>query len=146
MGLPRPGIHLESTDLIAKVDGSPSLIHSASTVSGLEFNHRNTLLYGYYGGLCIGRDSAIDTNGKLVGYGYSGSSAGQNRAAQEATFGFAQTFRKDAKYGALTFMGQYSYVVRNPWFVATGQPKEANINMVFLNLRYTLPGSAPAMK
>jgi hypothetical protein len=136
----------QAPDLIAKVDGSPSLIHADSTVSGLEYSHKNTLLYGYYGGLYVGRNVAIDTTDKPVGYGYTGAPAGQNRAVQEATFGFAQTFWKDAKYGALTFMGQYSYVLRNPWSVATGQPANASLNMVFLNLRYTLPGSAPAMK
>jgi len=135
----------QAPDLIAKVDGSPSLIHASSTVSGLEYTHKNTLLYSYYGGLYVGRNVAIDTNGKPVGYGYTGASAGQNRAVQEITAGFAQTFWKDAKFGALTFMGQYSYVLRNPWSVATGQPKEANLNMVFLNLRYTLPGSAPTL-
>ena len=136
----------QAPDLIAKVDGSPSLIHSASTVSGLEYTHKNTLLYGYYGGLYIGRNVAIDTNGTPVGYGYTGSSASQNRAIQEATFGFNQTLWKDAKYGALNFMGQYSYLARNPWSVATGKPNDANIDMVFFNLRYTLPGSVPAMK
>jgi hypothetical protein len=43
-------------------------------------------------------------------------------------------------------MGQYSYLVRNPWFIAAAAPRNANLNMVFLNLRYTLPGSAPAIK
>jgi len=149
----------QAPDLIAKGDGSPSLIHSGSTVSGIEYTHKNTLVYAYYGGLYVGRNFAIvpvtTTSGtppvtttKLTpfGYGYSGSSAGQNRAVQEATFGFNQTIWKDAKWGAVNFMGQYSYLNRNPWSVATGQPKEANINMVFFNLRYTLPGSAPAMK
>ena len=60
--------------------------------------------------------------------------------------GFSQTVCKDAKYGALNFMGQYSYLTRDPWFVVTGQPANAHLNMVFLNLRYTLPGSAPAQK
>jgi hypothetical protein len=136
----------QAPDLIAKVDGSPSLIHADSTVSGIEYTHKNTLIYSYYGGLYVGRNFTIDTSGKPVGYGYTGSSAGQNKSVQEATFGFAETFWKDAKYGALTLMGQYSYVTRNPWVVATGQPKDTHLNMVFLNLRYTLPGSAPAMK
>jgi hypothetical protein len=136
----------QAPDLIAKVDGSPSLIHADSTVSGIEYTHKNTLIYGYYGGLYVGRNVAIDTNGSPVGYGYAGASAGQNRAIQEGTFGFAQTLWKNPKYGALTFMGQYSYLQRNPWYVATGQPKEAHLNMAFLNLRYTLPGSAPSMK
>ncbi len=136
----------QAPDLIAKADGSPSLVHSGSTVSGVEYTQGNTLIYSYYGGAYVGRNVAIDTNGKPVGYGYSGSPAGQNRSVQQATFGFAQTFWKDTKYGALTFMGQYSYVTRNPWSVAPGQPRDALLNMVFFNLRYTLPGSAPATK
>jgi hypothetical protein len=73
-------------------------------------------------------------------------STGQNRNIQEITGGFSQTIVKDGKYGALNFMGQYSYVSRNPWFIATGAPEDAHLSMVFLNLRYTLPGSAPAQK
>ncbi len=135
----------QAPDLIAKADGSLSLIHASSTVSGFEFTHKNSLLYGYYGGIYIGRNTAIDTDGKLVGYGYSGSSAGQNRAIQEGTFGVIQTFWKDAKYGALSLITQYSYLTRNPWSVATGKPANADLHMVFVDLRYTLPGSAPTL-
>jgi hypothetical protein len=60
--------------------------------------------------------------------------------------GLTQTMWKDPKFGAVSLMTQYSYVLRNPWFVATGQPASALTNMVFVNLRYTLPGSAPTIK
>jgi hypothetical protein len=43
-------------------------------------------------------------------------------------------------------MAQYSYFTRAPWFVASGAPGNTHMNVVFLNLRYTLPGSAPAPK
>lgn len=132
-------------DLIARSDGSFSLVHASSTVSGFEYTHKNTLFYGYYGGVYIGRNVAVDSTGKLVGYGYTGSSNGQNRAIQEGTFGIIQTFWKDPRYGALSFISQYSYLTRNPWFVAAGAPANAATNMVFLDLRYTLPGAAPAM-
>jgi hypothetical protein len=133
-------------DLIVRTNGSPSLVHSGSAVEGFEYTHKNSLVYAYYGGIYVGRNAVLDTNGKPVGYGYPGSSSAQNRTVQEATFGLTQTLWKDATYGALQFMTQYSYVQRNPWAVALGQPKNANLNMVFLNLRYTLPGSAPAIK
>lgn len=136
----------QAPDLIARADGTPSPIHADSTASGFEYTNKNTLLFGYYGGLYVGRNVAIDTGGKPVGYGYAGSPAGQNRAVQEGTFGFNQTLWKDAKYGALNFMGQYSYLTRNPWAVASGQPANANLNMVFFDLRYSLPGAAPSMK
>jgi len=135
----------QAPDLIAHADGSLSLVHSGSTVTGFEFTQKKTMIYGYYGGIYAMRNTAIDTTGKYIGYGYTGSSAGQNRAIQEATFGFNQTIWKDAKWGAVNFMGQYSYLTRSPWYVASGQPLNANINMLFFNLRYTLPGSAPTM-
>ncbi len=133
----------QAPDLIAKVDGSPSPIKAGSTVSGFEFGHKNTLLYAYYGGLFITKNTDVDTNGKPIGYGYDGAPAAQNKSVQEATFGFAQTFWKDGKYGALTLMGQYSYVTRMPFSVATDQPANASLNMVFFNLRYSLPGAPP---
>ena len=135
----------QAPDLIARADGSISLIHASSTVSGFEYTHNKTMIYAYYGGLYVGRNAAIDTNGKPVGYGYTGAPNGQNRAIQEPTFGFNQTIWKDAKWGAVNFMGQYSYVQRNPWYVVPGQPLKASLNMVFFNLRYTLPGSAPTL-
>src|SRR5271157_3025135 len=135
----------QAPDLVANANGSITPLHSASTVSGFEFTSKRTLIYAYYGGIWIGRDPVIDTNGKYVGYGYIGSSSGQDRTIQEATIGFNQTFWKSGKYGALNFMGQYSYLSRDPWYVATGQPANANINMLFFNLRYTLPGSAPTL-
>jgi hypothetical protein len=136
-------------DLVVRSDGGLSLVHSGSTVDGFEFTHGNSLLYAYYGGTYIGKDVIVDTTGKtpaLVGWGYVGSASGQNRAIQEITFGFNQTLWKDPKYGALNFMGQYSYLVRNPWYVPNnGSPEDSHLNMVFLDLRYTLPGSAPTI-
>jgi hypothetical protein len=136
----------EAPDLIVHGDGTLSAIHAYSTVTGFEATvKKNTLLYGYYGGVYIKRNTTIDpANGKLVGYGYSGSPNSQNRSIQEATFGLTQTFWRDPKYGALQFMLQYSYLVRKPWFVAAGGLPDAHINMIFVNLRYALPGKAPS--
>ncbi len=141
-------IYGEAPDLIAHADGSISLVHSGSTVTGFEATYKKTQIYAYYGGIYIERNTAIDSNGKLVGWGMgSGSNAttAQNRLIQEATIGFNQTFWKSAKYGALNFMGQYSYLTRTPWYVPAGTPANANISMLFFNLRYSLPGSAPTM-
>ena len=135
-------------DVIVRPDGSLSPVHAESTVDGFEFNFKKTLLFGYYGGTFIRRDFAVDTSGAkpvLVGYGYPGSSSAQNRAIHEATFGWIQTFWKDPKYGALALITQYSYLTRDPWALATGAPSNASTNMIFLDLRYTLPGSAPTM-
>jgi hypothetical protein len=136
----------QAPDLIALADGSLSTVKSNSAIAGLEYTHVNTLLYGYYGGIWVDKNAAIDTGGKPIGYGYDGAPNGQNHRVEEYTIGFSQTFWRDGKYGALSLMGQYSYVKRVPWFVATGAPADATINMVFANLRYALPGSAPAIK
>ena len=134
----------QAPDAIIRGDGSPSFVHSFSDVTGFELKAGKTELYVYYGGVYINKNTAIDpANGKLVGYGFPGSPAGQNRSIQEATFGFTQTFWRDPKYGALQLMGQYSYLTRSPWAVPTGSPANAHTNMVFINLRYRLPGSAP---
>ncbi len=137
----------QAPDLVIKGNGDIGLVHASSTLSGFELTHKNTLLYGYYGGIYIGRYSVIDpASGKPVGYGYAESPSSQNRNIQEITFGFNQTFWKDPKYGALNLMGQYAYISRNPWFVAPGAPEDAHQNQVYLNLRYTLPGSAPTIR
>jgi hypothetical protein len=141
----------QAPDLVANANGSISLLHSGSTVTGFEYTQKKTLIYAYYGGIYIGRDTVIDTTKKLVGYGYTGSANSQNRDIQEATFGFNQAIWKNPKYGAVNFMGQYSYLTRDPWYVATAAsgapttPRDASINMLFLDLRYTLPGSAPTL-
>ena len=135
-------------DFVVRTDGSPSPIHAGSTVSGFEFTHGDAFFYGYYGAIYVLQDVITDTTGKLVGYGWvgAGASSSQNRTIQEGTLGFNQTLWKDARYGALNLMGQYSYLTRSPWSVASGAPRDALLNMVFLNLRYTLPGGAPNLE
>ena len=143
----------QAPDVIARADGSLSPVHAGSTLDGIEITQKKTLLYFYYGGIYVGRDYAVDADGKtFIGYGWpsnanntKGAASSQNRTVQELTFGFNQTIWKDAKWGAVNFMGQYSYNTRNPWQTLASQPANANDNMVYFNLRYTLPGSAPTM-
>lgn len=134
-------------DLVVRGDGSLSPVHSMSTVSGVEVIAGRMLFYSYYGGTYIGRNVAIDpANGKSVGYGFTGSGTGQNRAIQETTIGAVRTIWKNPAYGALALGGQYSYFFRNPWYVAPGALPQAESNTAFVSLRFTLPGAAPAIK
>ena len=134
-------------DLIIKANGEPSLVHSASTVSGFEYQaNANNLIDAYYGGAYVQKNTAIDLNGQFVGYGYDGSPSNHNRSIQEITLGYTRTFWRDPKYGALQFITQYSYVVRHPWSVAAGDPSGAHINIVYLDLRYLFPGAPPVLK
>ncbi|HVW83493.1 MAG TPA: hypothetical protein VHB50_02385 [Bryobacteraceae bacterium] len=134
----------QAPDLIVRGDGRLSLIHSGGTVDGVEATIKNTMLYAYYGGIYVQRNAAYDSTGKtLAGYGYTGAPNNQNRAINELTFGFNQTMWKNPRYGALNFMGQYEWMQRNPWYVALGAPKATHDNTIYINLRYTLPGSMP---
>lgn len=135
----------QGPDLIIKGDGSPSLVRSASTVSGLEYQATPTLaLYSYYGGAYYQKNIAIDpADGKQVGFGYVGSPSSHNRSVQQGTAGFSHVLWRDPSYGGLQWGIQYSYLVRHPWYVVPGQPGSAHLNMFFLNLRYLFPGSPP---
>ena len=139
-------------DLVVKTDGSLSLIHSGSTVTGFEATVDKTwIIFGYYGGVYVGRNTVIDTTSTLakkpfVGYGFAGSGNTQNRVIHEGTFGFNKTVWRDPKFGALQIIGQYSYLLRHAWFVAPNTPIDAHASLIFLDLRYVLPGSAPKVK
>ena len=132
-------------DVMINADGRPSLVHSASTVTGIEYQaNPNNLFNAYYGGAYIYRSNAIDTNGQFIGYGYPGSPSNHNRSLQQLTLGYTRTFWRDPNYGALQLVGQYSYVTRHPWSVPTGDPNVANTNFLYLSIRYVLPGAPPA--
>ena len=134
-------------DLIVRSNGDISPMHSGGFNEGVEFTHKNTLIYGYYGAVYVRRNVAFDANGtSLIGYGYRAAPNSQNKTVQEVTFGFNQTIWKDAKYGAINVMGQYAYFLRNPWYIAPNAPKSAHLNTIFFNIRYTLPGAPPAPK
>ncbi len=136
----------QAPDLIVRANGSPSLVHTGSTVTGFEWGVHHSMIFAYYGGIYVSRNAELDTNGAPMGYGYAGSPTGQNRSIQEGTFGLNQTLWSNPHYGALNFITQYSYLTRSPWNIPTAQPRNASLNMVFFDLRYSLPGSAPAIK
>jgi hypothetical protein len=123
-------------DVVVHADGSLSPVHSYSTVDGFETNFtKNDLISVLYGGAYFSRNTAIDATGKPIGFGFNGST--DNRNIQEITFDYQHTFWKNPNYGALTLITQYSYLLRQPWTI-NGQTS-AHTNMVWLNLRYTLP-------
>jgi len=135
-------------DLIINDDGSPSLVRAMSTVTGVEYQLQpKTLFYAYYGGAYFKRAVALDyATGLPVGFGYSGSPDGHNRAIQQATAGLSRVFWRNPSFGTLQFGAQYSYIFRNPWYAAPGHPASATLNTVYLNLRYLLPGSPPSYR
>jgi hypothetical protein len=128
-------------DFVVRTDGSLSLVHSYSTLDGMEAQvSKNTLLAFYYGGAYVGRNTTIDTTAAkpvLVGYGEPGAT--QNRSVQEISFDWIQTLWKSPTYGGLSLINQYSYVLRDPWAVIAPNQKSAHSNLVYISLRYTLP-------
>jgi hypothetical protein len=135
----------EGPALIIQGNGAPSLIHSMSTLDGLEYQATaNLKLWSYYGGTYIGRDVSIDpANGQPVGYGYTGAPDNHNRSIQEITAGFTRGFVMKPGYGTFQIIGQYSGIVRHPWYIAPTRPTGAALHMFYLTFRYVLP-PAPA--
>lgn len=126
-------------DLIVRADGTISPVHTYATLDGFEANvTKDTLISVLYGGDYFARNSAIDTNGKYIGYGYAGSPTNNNRNLQEVTFDIVRTLWKAPSYGALSLIGQYSYLWRDPWTIVNGQ-RNARTNLYYMDLRYTLP-------
>jgi hypothetical protein len=132
----------QAPDVVVNANSTLSLLHAGGTVDGFEARMGKFLLFAYYGGIYIARDTVVDVGGKLVGYGYTGSANSQNRSIQEGTFGFNQTMWANPRYGAINLIGQYEYLTREPWFVGTN-PKATHDNTIFFDVRYTLPGSMP---
>ena len=98
-----------------------------------------TKLYGYYGQTYIDKEFSQLTNGSFVGYGFPGSSNSNNKRIEEFTVGLAQVLWKSERYGDLKLLLQYSYLDRDPWFVAAGTPSSAHMHMAYLDIRYDLP-------
>ncbi|HEY2497659.1 MAG TPA: hypothetical protein VGK24_11355 [Candidatus Angelobacter sp.] len=126
-------------------NGEISLVHSASTTDGFEYQMtKKSMLYGYYGGAYFQRNFALDTStgakpNTFIGFGGPNSSTNNNRAIQEGTLGWVQTFWKNPQYGAFQLITQYSYLTRAPWFLPVNNPKNAHLGMAWADLRFTLP-------
>jgi hypothetical protein len=132
----------------AGTDINLSMVHAGAGSAGFEWRATPKQAFAvYYGADYYGRNFFPDTTntahpGAIIGYGGPGSPNTNNRAIQQATFDWLQTFWKHPRYGALQTYVQYSYLTRNPWFVAPTNPKDAHLNMVYGGFRYVLPSSA----
>jgi hypothetical protein len=127
---------------------APSLVHAGAGSVGFEWiaNPRSAFAV-YYGADYFGRNFFPDTTntaapGTIIGYGGPGSANTNNRAIQQVTFDWLQTFWKSDMHGALQYYTQYSYLTRAPWFVDPGAPKNAHLSMVYAGIRYVLPSTS----
>jgi hypothetical protein len=121
-----------------------SMVHAGSALVGAEATAKNSLFGFYYGGFYFQRNSFADVTSPLVvkpiiGFGGINSPNSANRAIQQASLEWTQTFWKNPQYGAVVLVTQTSYLTRAPWFVALGAPKNAHLVMGFASVRYVLP-------
>ena len=137
-------------DVIVKPDGTLSPVRSGSAIFGYEWQAtRKLIIDGYYSGAYFWRNYRTTTSALgapcgsastfCVGFGFPGSANTNNKDYQEATIGFVPTIWSSPNYGRLQFISQFSYVVRAPWNVPAGSPKNAHSFISFVNLRYILP-------
>ncbi len=136
-------------------------VHAGNGLFGFELQPNPKTLFGaYYGAAYFQRNTFPDVSSPGVlltpiacapgqplqtktcigfgGFGETGAST-QNRALQEGTFDWTQTFWRNPQYGAVLLVTQVSYLTRAPWFVPAGAPKNAHLTMGFLSVRYVLP-------
>ncbi|HEY2857344.1 MAG TPA: hypothetical protein VGJ21_02880 [Terracidiphilus sp.] len=117
------------------------LLHSGSGIAAAEWRAtHNTIASLTFSSAYFGRQFSTDpSTGKLVGYGFLGSSNTNNRALEEGTFSTQTTLWRQPGYGAVQMITQSSYILRAPWYVAPGTPRDAHIFSGYANLRYVLP-------
>ena len=138
-------------DVVVTPTGMLSAVHAGSAVGGFEWQTTPSFLVdGYYSGAYFWRNFDVTTKALgtpcspggteyCTGFGFVGSANTNNRDYQEGTIGFIPTIWSSPNYGKLQFISQFSYVVRTPWYVAAGQPKNAHAFITYLNVRYIIP-------
>jgi hypothetical protein len=127
-------------DAVVAPDGSISPVHSMSGITGFEYQIRPAaMVYGYYSGAYFRRNYFMVAPGSYLGFGYPGSSTSANRQIQEATAGYAHTLWKTPNFGVFQVMGQYAYVTRSPWYVASPADGEMHTHMIYAGLRFVIP-------
>ena len=115
------------------------LIYSYADMLGFEWDAvPTTKIYGYYGSAHFGSRTAKQ-GATWIGYGFPTSATTNNKLIEEYTLGLAQILWKSPTAGDLKVLAQYSYLDRDPWYVAAGTPASAHINMFYVDLRYDLP-------
>ena len=137
-------------DVVVKPDGTLSPVRSGSAIFGYEWQLTPQLVVdGYYSGAYFWRNYRTTTSALgapcgsvsafCVGFGFPGSANSDNKDYQEATIGLTPTIWSSPNYGRLQFISQFSYIVLAPWYVPSGNPKNAHAFISFVNLRYIIP-------
>ena len=136
-------------DLVVKPDAtattlSLSPVKSQSYLGGLEWGiGASNVIAAYYGVVRFDENSFIDTTSPLpnrtAGFGGNNSPNSANQELSEVSADWAHTFYSQPGKGGVQGILQVSHASRHPFFVVTGAPDKAQVNMVFYSLRYLLP-------
>lgn len=118
-------------------------LHSGSAISSVEWDVTKKLtVAALASGAYFQRRYGLDpyyAKATYIGYGFPGSANSNNRVIKEVTFDTVTSLWKNPLYGGLQLTTQSSYVLRAPWYVAAGAPKDAHEFVQFVNMRYILP-------
>jgi hypothetical protein len=151
------------SDATARPDGHLALIRSYQSLGTLEYHAKKFDIYSNVGGEYAERNAVLNAAGTGgVGYGSPlfsnsgcatetlpttatgfapgapGSCTGDTRNLVEGTVGFWYRFYKGPK-GTIQWGPQFSYIVRNTWYGATGISPHVDEPMVLTSFRYYLP-------
>lgn len=128
-------------------DANISPVTGASGVLGAEWKITPDDLAAAYGGAAFFHRNFVydptNPNNAFVtpnvGFGGPNSANSNSRVVKEISVDYMHTFWQDPQYGAMQAGAQFGVVVREPWFVAPGAPKDAIAKIGFIDLRYILP-------
>jgi hypothetical protein len=140
---------------------NPNLVRAGAGIIGAEATVHKSQFGAYWGGNYAQRNAFADIsaantagapiscgpgqpllNKPCIGFGGTNSANTANRAIQEGTFDWTQTFWRSPQYGAVQLVTQTSYVTRAPWFIVQTPvvaPKNAHLMMAFVSFKYILP-------
>jgi hypothetical protein len=128
-----------SPDVAFAADSTIHPLRTTSWVTGMEQKVSTRVsVAGYYSGVSVDNFSAIDTDGKAIGFGFPGSSNANNKSIKELTFTSSLLSFKSTDRGSAQINLQVSWLERRPWSQGSG-PASASMFMFFAQARYNLP-------
>ena len=125
-------------DVVFRSDSSISPIRTWSWVGGIEQEVSKWTFGGYYSGVYIYRNVALDTDGSFIGYGFPNSSNSNNRLIHEATVTASMKIWGTEERGSIQLSLQGSALQRKPWAPEEGLGS-AKAGLFFAQIRYNLP-------
>ena len=126
-------------DVTFDADSSIDPLNTTSWVAGVERSLGSwASIAGYYSGVDTDNQTATDTDGTFIGFGFPGSSNTNNKSIQELTLTASLLSFNSTNRGSAQINLQYSWLERKPWDSGSGR-SSASMHMFFAQIRYNLP-------